>query len=208
VPTFGEPLAKKRFGACCHTFGSCERCSGRAREGNVPIVSLALEYRIQPDELPPTAELQLLYAMLNARHFGGCLRAYRIVYNQRLTSVAGRIGHRPPVIELSAPLLARHPEALTDTLLHEMVHAWLEQYGLPNGHGAAFKRKMREVGLTSIYHFLPVQARRSQRRYVLACPRCKAELLRRRRPGFRVSCARCSPKRFDSRVEMTVTQVG
>jgi len=187
---------------------SLKRYGGRAREGNVPTVSLAFEHRAQPDALPPTAELQLLYAMLNARHFGGCLRAYRIVYNQRLTSVAGRIGHRPPIIELSAPLLIRHPDALADTLLHEMVHAWLEQYGLPNGHGAAFKRKMRDVGLTSIYHYLPVQTRRSQRRYVLSCPRCRAELMRRQRPGFRVSCARCSPKRFDPRVEMTVTRVG
>lgn len=165
------------------------------------------EDRLDAGALPAAADLQLLYALLNVRHFGGVLRAYRIVYNPRLTSVAGRIGHRPPVIELSGPLLARHPEAIEPTLLHEMVHAWLDQHRLPNGHGAAFKRKMREVGLTSIYHFLPVHARRSQRRYLLSCPRCRAQLLRRRRPGYRVSCARCSPKRFNPRVEMVVTEI-
>ena len=168
---------------------------------------LALVDRRETQERPAAADLQLLYAMLNARHFGGVLPAYRIVYNARLSSVAGRIGHRPPVIELSAPLLAQRPDAVEATLLHEMVHAWLTQHGLPNGHGAAFKRKMREVGLESIYHFLPVKARRSQRRYVLSCPRCKAELMRRRRPGFRISCARCSPKRFNSHVEMIVREI-
>ncbi len=173
----------------------------------IPVVALASVDRRENNALITTADLQLLYASLNARHFGGVLRTYRIVYNARLTSVAGRIGHRPPVIELSAPLLREHPQALEATLLHEMVHAWLEQYRLPNGHGAAFKRKMREVGLTSIYHFLPVQARRSTRRYMLSCPRCKAEIMRRRRPGLPVSCARCSPKRFNPHVQMTVTQI-
>ena len=173
----------------------------------LPAVALAFADLREIGTLPAAADLQLLYAMLNARYFGGVLRAYRIVYNLRLTSVAGRIGHRPPVIELSKPLLAQHPDAVEATLLHEMVHAWLEQHGLPNGHGGAFKRKMREVGLNSIYHFLPVKERRSQRRYVLCCPRCKAELLRRRRPGYRVSCARCSPKRFNPHVEMIVREV-
>lgn len=158
-------------------------------------------------ELPPAADLQLIFAQLNVSHFGGVLRAYRIVYNPRLTSVAGRIGYRPPIIELSAPLIGAHPKHLAETLLHEMVHAWLHQQGLPNGHGPAFKQKMREVGLASVYHFLPVQKRASRRRYVLSCPRCKVQLLRRRRPGFRVSCARCSPKRFNSHVEMLVREI-
>ena len=158
-------------------------------------------------ELPSPADLQLLYATLNAQHFGGVLRSYRIVYNPRLTSVAGRIGYRPPVIELSVPLLTANPAHVPATLLHEMVHAWLHQYGMPNGHGIAFKRKMREVGLHSIYHHLPVRKRPSRKRYVLCCPRCKVQLLRRRRPGCRVSCARCSPKRFSAHVEMVIREL-
>jgi predicted SprT family Zn-dependent metalloprotease len=158
-------------------------------------------------QLPPAADLQLLYARLNARYFGGVLRAYRIVYNGRLTSIAGRIGHRPPVIELSTPLLGARPNHLEATLLHEMVHAWLHQRGLPSGHGAEFKHKMRDVGLASIYHFLPVRTRRSRRRYMLSCPRCKVEFYRRRRPGYRVSCARCSPNRFNPSVEMLLREI-
>jgi predicted SprT family Zn-dependent metalloprotease len=157
--------------------------------------------------LPSESDLQLMFARMNVVHFAGELRAYRIGYNARLTSVAGRIGHRPPTIELSATLLGDHPEHLETTLLHEMVHAWLHARGLPSGHGAHFKRKMREVGLTSIYHSLPVPHRRSSLRYVLSCPRCRVELLRRRRPGVPVSCARCSPKRFDRRVQMAVRRL-
>ena len=172
-----------------------------------PTVTLALVKPRDALTLPSTADLQVIFAMLNARHFGGVLRAYRIIFNPRLTSVAGRIGHRPPVIELSPRLLASHAEQVEPTLLHEMVHAWLYQHELPSGHGPEFKRKMREVGLTSIYHFLPIEQHRSRRRYMLSCPRCRTKLLRRRRPGFRVSCARCSPHRFNPNVEMLVSVI-
>ena len=157
--------------------------------------------------LPSEVDLQLSFARLNQHHFGGELRAYRIAYNTRLTSVAGRIGHRPPTIELSVPLLSIHPHHLEPTLLHEMVHAWLHARGLPSGHGTHFKRKMRDVGLTSIYHSMPVPTRRSRRRYVLACPACGVEFLRRRRPAVPVSCARCAPARYDHRFRMRIREV-
>lgn len=157
--------------------------------------------------LPAESDLQLLYAQLNFAHFGGELPSYRIAYNRRLTSVAGRITYRPPLIELSVPLLEAHLTDLPQTLLHEMVHAWLHVRRMPSGHGPHFKSKMREVGLSSIYHGLPVMRRRSRLRYRLRCPCCKVELIRRRRPPTPVSCARCSPARYDSRVRMSVTRL-
>lgn len=170
-------------------------------------MSFATAAREAPAPLPSTAELQLLFARLNLEHFNGSLRAHRIEYNARLTTVSGRITYRPPLIELSSVLLEHHPHHISDTLLHEMVHAWLYQYGLPSGHGREFKEKMREVGLRSIYHDLPIARRRSRRRYVLECPRCKISVLRKCRPGGRVSCARCSPHGFDARVEMRVREI-
>lgn len=153
------------------------------------------------------ADLQLLFARLNQQHFRGALRSYRIAWNPRLTTIAGRVGHRPPVIELSRALLASHPDQVEPTLLHEMIHAWLHAMGLPAGHGADFKRKMRAVGLTSIYHHMPVPRRRFVAKYALTCPRCGVVLIRRRRPGYRVSCARCEPLRYDPRYEMRVTKL-
>ncbi len=156
--------------------------------------------------LPLESELQLLFARLNATNFGAALPSYRIRYNPRLTSVAGRIIYRPAVIELSLPLLRAHVGHVENTLLHEMVHAWLHARGLPSGHGQHFKRKMREVGLTSIYHSMPVPRRRNRRRYVLACPSCRIEFVRSRRPGMAVSCARCAPAGYDRRFRMHVRE--
>ncbi|MBV8082379.1 MAG: SprT-like domain-containing protein [Candidatus Eremiobacteraeota bacterium] len=170
-------------------------------------MSFALAVREAPAPLPSTADLQLLFARLNLEHFKGALRAHRIEYNPRLSTVSGRITYRPALIELSSLLLERNPDHVEDTLLHEMVHAWLHQSGLPSGHGPEFKTKMREVGLRSIYHDLPVARRRSRRRYVLECPRCRISIMRKCRPGGRVSCARCSPHGFDRRVEMHVREI-
>lgn len=151
------------------------------------------------------AELQLAFARLNLAHFGGALPAYRIRYNRRLTAIAGRIRYRPPVIELSAPLLQAHPGHAETTLLHEMIHAWLHLLRLPTSHGRDFKRKMREVGLTSIYHSMPTATKRRRAvRFRLICPRCGIQLTRARKPAYPVSCARCFPKGFDSRAEMRV----
>jgi len=154
--------------------------------------------------LPSEAQLQLLFSLLNAHHFGGVLPAHRIRYNSRLTSIAGRIIYRASLIELSSTLLEHHSDHIEPTLLHEMVHAWLHQRGLPSGHGRAFKKKMNDVGLASIYHSMPVKNRRSRRRYVLRCPSCYTELIRRRRPGTAVSCARCFPAGYNARFRMSV----
>jgi len=154
--------------------------------------------------LPSESELQLVFARLNLQHFRSALPAHRIRYNRRLSTVAGRIVYRARLIELSAPLLAAHPEALEATLAHEMIHAWLHLLRLPTGHGRHFKKKMRDVGLACIYHDLPVRRRRSKPSCTLVCPRCATRLLRCRRPASRVSCGRCSPERFDPRVEMIV----
>jgi hypothetical protein len=48
-------------------------------------------------------------------------------------------------------IAARHVKrdglaAAVETLLHEMVHQWQHEQGLPIDHGAAFRKKCREVG--------------------------------------------------------------
>ena len=102
--------------------------------------------------LPDTALLQLMFAQLNNECFGGEIPTHRIAYNARFANVAGRITYKPPLIELSPKHFASRPEALRETLLHEMIHAWLFSRGENPGHTPAFKRKMRELGMASIYH--------------------------------------------------------
>lgn len=66
-----------------------------------------------------------------------------------------RLGHytaatpnAPGEIAISYRHYRRHgwPEVL-QTLLHEMVHQWQDETGLPLDHGAWFRAKAREVGI-------------------------------------------------------------
>lgn len=161
--------------------------------------------------LPAESELQLLFAELNNFFFNGEVPVCRIRYNARFSNSAGRITYseRPLLIELSPKHFRAHPEALRETLLHEMIHAWLYDRAGDTGHGAAFKAKMRECGLTSIYHDLgnvrPINE--STKRYILRCEACALEILRRRLPAAAMSCGRCSKRGYDSRFPLTVLEV-
>jgi predicted SprT family Zn-dependent metalloprotease len=159
--------------------------------------------------LPDVSELQVLFAQLNNAHFGGEIPTHRIAYNARFANLAGRITYKPPLIELSPKHFERRPEALRETLLHEMIHAWLFARGENPGHTATFKRKMRELGLGSIYHDLGTAAprRESTKRFILRCDACTMELLRKKRPSGEISCGRCSRKRFDARYQLRILEI-
>lgn len=161
--------------------------------------------------LPSEADLQLLFARLNYEHFNGVAPDCRIAYNERFSNSAGRItyGRAPLLIELSPKHFRKHPEALEETLLHEMVHAWCYDRFRDTGHGVRFRRKMRECGLDSIYHDLGHVRphKESSKRYVLRCEACSFEILRRRLPGKPASCPRCNRRRFDARFPLSIYEV-
>jgi len=143
--------------------------------------------------LPDVATLQLLFAQFNYTYFDGEIPAYRIAYNARFSNVAGRVMYKPPIIELSPKHLEGKPEELRETLLHEMIHAWLHAKGQNPGHTPAFKKKMHELGLRSIYHDLGTAKpfNESTKRYILRCEKCTMEVLRKRKPPAHLMCARC-----------------
>jgi hypothetical protein len=106
---------------------------------------------------------------LNARWFGGALRSVALRLSGRMAS---RLGHydpgsrlTPPEIALSRKHVVRHGwrEAM-HTLLHEMVHQWQHETGAPIDHGAGFRRKCREVGITPAARrdVLPLTRKRSR----------------------------------------------
>ncbi|MEO9170748.1 MAG: SprT family zinc-dependent metalloprotease [Candidatus Baltobacteraceae bacterium] len=160
---------------------------------------------------PSEADLQLLFARLNYQFFNGEVPDCRIRYNGRFSNSAGRITYtgNPLLIELSPKHFEKYPEALNETLLHEMIHAWCFARFRDMGHGARFKKKLRECGLTSIYHDLGNVAPRgeSTRRYILRCEHCSLEVLRRIRPGKPTSCPRCNKRRFDPRFPLTILEI-
>ncbi len=167
--------------------------------------------RTDSSVLPTEADLQLLFAQLNYRFFNGEAPGCRIRYNERFSNCAGRITYseRPFLIELSPKHFRAHPEALEETLLHEMIHAWCFERFRDAGHGARFKKKMRECGLGSIYHDLgsvrPLNE--SSKRYIFRCERCAFEVLRRRKPGKPASCPRCNKRGFDPRFPLTIYEI-
>ena len=167
--------------------------------------------RRQSSVLPSEADLQLLFARLNYQYFNGEAPDCRIAYNGRFSNSAGRITYSvtPMLIELSPKHFQKYPGALDETLLHEMVHAWCyARYG-DTGHGPRFKQKLKECGLSSIYHDLGNVAPRSEsaKRYILRCDHCAFEVLRRKRPGKPASCPRCNKQRFDPRFPLTIYEI-
>jgi len=148
---------------------------------------------------------------MNYEFFNGEAPHCAIVYNERFANSAGRITYssRPLTIELSAKHFRRHPDALQETLLHEMIHAWCYQKFGDTSHGAHFKQKLRECGLHSIYHDLgnAGPSQESKRRYILRCEQCSFEALRRTRPRRAASCPHCNKRRFDPRFPLTIYEI-
>jgi hypothetical protein len=91
------------------------------------------------------------HAELNSEQFGGTLRPIQVEVSRRLRSRLGYYRVASPrhagLIVISRRHLRRHgwTEAF-ETLLHEMVHQWQDENGLPVDHGAQFRAKARAVG--------------------------------------------------------------
>jgi len=108
-----------------------------------------------PEDLPVIAELTRTHAALNARHFGGRLRALPIRLSGRMKTRLGHYTAASPAgeaaeIVISREHIRRHGwDEAVHTLLHEMVHQWQDETGRPIDHGAEFRAKAREVGVTA-----------------------------------------------------------
>jgi hypothetical protein len=110
--------------------------------------------RTHPDDEPIAMQLQEFHRRLNAERFGGKLGTIAVRVSRRMRS---RLGHYAPAqrgapaeIAVSQRHLKRHGFAQAlQTLLHEMVHQWQDEGGRPLGHGADFRNKAREVGITA-----------------------------------------------------------
>jgi hypothetical protein len=111
--------------------------------------------RTNPADLPVIRDLSRWHLEYNRERFGGALREIPIRISRRMKS---RLGHYSPASEGCEPeivLSRRHirrdgwEEAL-HTLLHEMVHQWQDEQGLPVDHGSSFRGKARAVGITPL----------------------------------------------------------
>ncbi len=107
--------------------------------------------RPDPGDDQRIAQLQALHAVLNARWFDGRLAPIPIELSGRMRR---KLGHYEPK-SIGTPLIAisrRHLRrdgwaSVSDTLLHEMVHQWQDELGLPVDHGPEFRRKAKAVAI-------------------------------------------------------------
>jgi hypothetical protein len=108
--------------------------------------------RMRPEDEPLAVRLAEHHTRYNLEHFGGALSAVPVRVSRRMRS---RLGHYTAArdgesaeIAISWRHLRRHgwSEAVR-TLLHEMVHQWQDESGLPLDHGPRFRAKAREVGI-------------------------------------------------------------
>jgi hypothetical protein len=111
--------------------------------------------RAHPDDAALVDRLRSAHRELNAARFAGTLRDIEVRVSRRMRR---RLGHYAPVgtadslgaeIVISRRHIRRHGwrQAL-ETLLHEMVHQWQDETGHTLDHGAAFRRKAIEVGIS------------------------------------------------------------
>jgi hypothetical protein len=134
-----------------------DRLRARRRLLQFPIETAAPSRRrrdAHPDDAALTEELNGWHARYNRELFGGELRPVAVRVSRRMRA---RLGHyiasnaagEPAEIAISRRHLKRHgwKEAL-DTLVHEMVHQWQDERGLPIDHGAVFRAKARAVGIS------------------------------------------------------------
>ncbi|MEO7040045.1 MAG: SprT-like domain-containing protein [Gemmatimonadaceae bacterium] len=118
--------------------------------------------RAKPEDATTLRELAHWHQEYNLRHFGGALREIPIKLSGRMRSRLGQYTTSTPYgepaeITISRTHIKKHgwAEAL-HTLLHEMVHQWQAETGLPIDHGPTFRAKASAVGIAA-------QARRELR---------------------------------------------
>jgi hypothetical protein len=111
------------------------------------------------------------HARLNEEYFGGTLAAVPIRVSRRMKSRLGhytaggrvepggqvdgwtggqerRAANGVGEIAISWRHARRHRwEEVVHTLIHEMVHQWQDENGLPIDHGPRFRAKARDVGI-------------------------------------------------------------
>jgi hypothetical protein len=109
--------------------------------------------RARPGDVLLLHRLEAVHRRLNQEHFGGTLGEIPIRLSGRMRRRLGELSvdirtGRPVELSVSRRHVARHSWAEVEhTVLHEMVHQWQAETGLPVDHGRTFRPKAREVGV-------------------------------------------------------------
>jgi hypothetical protein len=112
--------------------------------------------RAHPGDVALLHHLETLHRHLNEQHFDAALGQIPIRLSARMRTRLGELSvdiktGEPIEIALSRRHVARHSwNEVEHTVLHEMVHQWQAENGLPVDHGRTFRHKAREVGVLPV----------------------------------------------------------
>lgn len=120
---------------------------------------------IQSSQTEENFDVYEYFAIYNDLYFQSRLGCVRLEWSKRMTTCAGIFYKKSfeYIIRLSEPLLKyRTIKEIKETLIHEMIHAWvqienLDQSDDRSGHGYNFKLKMYEINKSTgfnitVYH--------------------------------------------------------
>ena len=109
--------------------------------------------RPRPGDLLVLHRLSQAFDRFNRDHFAGQLSPLPLRLSGRMRTRLGELSvdirtGQPIEIAISRRHIARHRwSEVEHTLLHEMVHQWQAENGLPVDHGPLFREKARQVGV-------------------------------------------------------------
>ncbi len=110
--------------------------------------------KARPTDRADTKRLRKLHHQLNQLHFGGGLKPVPIRISHRMKTKLGEITLGFPEADVAEITVSRKHldgdgwEEVGHTLLHEMVHQWQAESGMPVDHGEEFRQKARQLGIS------------------------------------------------------------
>lgn len=162
----GYAYAPDRILRAVVAFLAPETPSGERREAEEAVLAFPVQRYVTPQlarrkragpakrgDRRLLAALAQLHRKLNERYFRGELADLPFRISDRMRTQLGEVTleeHTDRVVEISVS--RRHLERddwyeVEKTVLHEMVHQWQAQMGLPVDHGPTFQEKALEVGI-------------------------------------------------------------
>eukprot|EP01083_Nonionella_stella_P272808 925306_1 len=121
--------------------------------------------RLGVNLIDPNPDIRALFLRFDQDHFGGALGGVEVKWSKRMTLCAGVCSYEGGgglcSIRLSEPLLKFRPTAdLIDTLIHEMIHAFLfvtQNDRDRSAHGPNFQKHMKRINQSAgtnitVYH--------------------------------------------------------
>ena len=128
-----------------------------------------------------TSDIRAMFLKYNNLYFEGKIPTdIPVIWNARLRTTAGycryqmgNFRYRPVQIELN-PRLLDTEDKISETLIHEMVHAWETQVtGRASKHGCTFQGKMDQIigyRRSHTYHHYDTKDLHEDRQIKMICP--------------------------------------